>query len=620
MAAELGLFLLIIGTVLSIARALLPLVPSLQYQGHLLMRLSASCITVSLLVLGYCFLVDDFSVAYVANHSNSHLAPYFKIAAVWGSHEGSMLLWLTAKVICAVIIDRRDRFGYDASTVMAAISSGFGLFLLLTSNPFARLLPEVPIEGRDLNPMLQNIGLILHPPLVFFGYVAMAVLFAGTCAMLYRAELVEKQLPWLRRWALVGWLLLTGGNLFGSWWAYSQLGWGGWWFWDPVENSSFIPWLISTALLHSLYLNRRGQLQLTTLLLCLLAFCLSLLGTFLVRSGVIQSVHAFAADPSRGYSILLLLAAVTISGFTLFAKNAEKLLQQQAGSDLSGRNGILTVAVVLIVVATVAVVLGTIYPLIFSALNLGAISVGPPYFNAIFVPITIACALLISWIMWPSRPVQIGLAVIAAALASALNWGVATEPYWLLWLGAFGASVLLPSCVYSLVRRNQSWPAWLAHTGLAVAIISATTVSNFEQAAMVQMGPGEGRFVGDIAFVMESVDTVTGRGFTAEQATVRLEDQQGNQLGYLYPQRKLFGATNMQITEAAVQQTVFEDRYLSMGPALESGRHLLRISRKPMINGLWFGGFLMLLGGTVAIAQRRRHVPQADTVKEPACA
>ncbi|MGL4222111.1 MAG: cytochrome c biogenesis protein CcsA, partial [Shewanella sp.] len=416
MIPEIGHILLIMSTVFALLSAASHLIGSYQcnlyliaFGNRLFYALFFTLLT-ALCSLVFSFIADDFSVAYVANHSNSQLALGYKVAAVWGSHEGSMLFWVFAIALWGAVINWRQAthsakldlenlqadkayFG-RVLAILALVILGFNLFLLFTSNPFARLLPNIPVEGRDLNPILQDIGLILHPPMLFLGYVGLTVCFAAALASLIGGKLPARHLDYLRPWVLLAWIFLTGGNAFGSWWAYNELGWGGWWFWDPVENASFIPWLVATALVHSLVLTRKTQgFTLTTLFLCLLAFSLSLLGSFLVRSGIVQSVHAFAADPTRGMSILSLLVIFVGAALLIFALKAN-LLRREIDFDLFSKETLLLLGIVILVVAAFSVLLGTFYPLIYELLNLGTLSVGAPYFNAIFVPLTFLIVLL----------------------------------------------------------------------------------------------------------------------------------------------------------------------------------------------------------------------------------
>ncbi|MGL4473339.1 MAG: heme lyase CcmF/NrfE family subunit, partial [Shewanella sp.] len=409
MLAEIGHILLIISSALALNLCWVAVIGLHKNNSYILSfvkplsLLQALGLLAAIGCLTAGFLLNDFSISYVANHSNTELAWYFRMAAVWGSHEGSMLLWVTLISVWAAIImlnpNYQDQyFMVRMQAILAAMILGFNLFLLFTSNPFARNLPHIPIEGRNLNPILQDIGLILHPPLLFLGYVGLAICFAGALAALWGGKLEKLQASYLRPWVLLAWVFLTGGNAFGSWWAYNELGWGGWWFWDPVENASFIPWLVATALVHSIWLtSKHAELKLTSIFLCLTAFSLSLLGTFLVRSGIVQSVHAFASDPTRGMSILVLLLVFVGSALLMFALRAQQLSQLSVITLYSKMTGIM-IAIAILVVAALSVLLGTFYPLLYELLELGTLSVGAPYFNSIFVPLTFLCVIVMGWV------------------------------------------------------------------------------------------------------------------------------------------------------------------------------------------------------------------------------
>ncbi|MBY5991350.1 cytochrome c biogenesis protein CcsA [Ferrimonas balearica] len=582
-----------------------------------LVALMAALTGLSVLTLAVSFLTNDFSVAYVANNANSTLAWPYKIAALWGGHEGSFLFWSGGLTLAATALtfSRKlcEQFQRGVVTVMGGLVAGFNLVILLTSNPFARLLPDVPVEGRDLNPLLQDIGLILHPPLIFLGYIGFTVLFAGAVTALWQRFSGPALTHWLRHWTLATWVVLTGGNAFGSWWAYHELGWGGWWFWDPVENASFIPWLVATALLHLLYLNRRSQsLQATSLGLCILGYALSLVGTFLVRSGVIDSVHAFAAAPNRGMALLLLLV---MSVGPALAVMAWRGLPKSHPAPLKGREGLTLFGAMLTLVAAFAVLLGTCYPILFRVLNLGAISVGPPYFNSLFVPITCLCALFAALALLPKgerKPMAVALVALSALVsvtAVAVLYPELRDPA--LFAGIASASALLMAlllgALHAPARLLEARPLGmtLAHLGLAVAILGATAVSHFEDNAMVRMGPGKGRVLADYTLVYEATESIEGRGFIGTQARIRVEE--GDSVsGYLLPQRRTYLDDMTELTESALLRRPMGDLYLSMGPELEDGEFLIRISHKPGINGLWLGAGLMMLGGLLGLRRPRK--------------
>ena len=621
MIPEIGHFAFIVATVLSILIFVLPLLKRFSLYRWQMQKTSVAMMlaltAVAVLSLAISFLVDDFSVAYVANNSNSTLAWPYKVAALWGGHEGSFLFWaagITVALGC-ITFSRGLEPAFQRTTVaiLAGVNAGFNLVIVLTSNPFARYLPDVPAEGRDLNPLLQDIGLILHPPMIFLGYIGFTVLFAGAMAALWRQQSGTQLGRWLRHWTLLTWIVLTGGNAFGSWWAYHELGWGGWWFWDPVENASFIPWLVATALLHLLYLNRRHQaLTASSLCLCILGYALALVGTFLVRSGVIDSVHAFASDSSRGIAILSLLLATVGPAMAVIAWRG---VPQSARVPLGGRAGFTLFGALLTLVASFAVLLGTCYPILFKMLDMGAISVGPPYFNSLFVPITCLCALLASLALvrklkWQSAALVLGgsalatVSLIAVYPTDNLAWVIP---------GLFTALALLISLLVRAVQtpdlflRPRKAGMWLAHCGLVIAMLGATAVSNYEKNAMVRMGPGTGRIVAEHTVVYEATEQVTGRGFIATQARIRIEDGDGIKQATLLPQRRTYTDDMTELTESALLRRPMGDLYLSMGPELEQGEYLMRISFKPGINGLWLAAALMMLGGMLCLWPQRKE-------------
>lgn len=673
MVPEIGHILLIISSVLALFSAILPLMGIKQHNAYLvglspvLFRTIFASVFLSLLCLIYCFVTDDFSVAYVANHSNSQLALGYKVAAVWGSHEGSMLFWIFAIALWGAIISYRVNIAdctQDKATdsyqdtlyfarllaILALVILGFNLFLLFTSNPFARLLPNIPIEGRDLNPILQDIGLILHPPMLFLGYVGLTVCFAAALASLLGGGFNTRQISYLRPWVLLAWVFLTGGNAFGSWWAYNELGWGGWWFWDPVENASFIPWLVATALVHSLILTQRTHgFKLTTLLLCLLAFSLSLLGSFLVRSGIVQSVHAFAADPTRGMSILCLLVIFVGAGLLIFALKAHHL-KQDVTFALFSKETLLLLGIVILVVAALSVLLGTFYPLIYELLDLGTLSVGAPYFNAIFVPLTFLLVLLmgiaplVQWqkVQWQnaSKTRITSLLIPSLMILAVAGWvslQAASGSSLFLLLGTAAALWLLVCLLLTILvasglgRRvyacqsapndspvkssKQGFVAMLfAHFGVAITIIGATSVSFFEQEVLLRMGPGQGKPLASYVLVYESTENVETSSFTAIQANISIRDGANDEvlLGYVRPQRQTFKSNGMEMSHAGIDHGLWRDIYVSMGLQLSDNEYLIRISYKPLASWIWLGALFMMLGGAIAAWPTRRFSSQAD--------
>ncbi|MGL5026494.1 MAG: heme lyase CcmF/NrfE family subunit [Shewanella oncorhynchi] len=679
MIPELGHILLIMSTVLALLSASHHLIGSYRNNyylisfGNKLFYALFFTLLAALFSLIFSFITDDFSVAYVANHSNSQLALGYKIAAVWGSHEGSMLFWVFAIALWGAVINWRqathnakldlanlqaDRAYFGrVLAILALVILGFNLFLLFTSNPFARLLPNIPVEGRDLNPILQDIGLILHPPMLFLGYVGLTVCFAAALASLIGGKLPVRHLDYLRPWVLLAWIFLTGGNAFGSWWAYNELGWGGWWFWDPVENASFIPWLVATALVHSLVLTRKTQgFTLTTLFLCLLAFSLSLLGSFLVRSGIVQSVHAFAADPTRGMSILSLLVIFVGAALLIFALKAN-LLRREIDFGLFSKETLLLLGIVILVVAAFSVLLGTFYPLIYELLNLGTLSVGAPYFNAIFVPLTFLIALLMGvapLIQWHNASktrlipmMMVGIGVLA--IASWISLQAASGSSLFLLLGTAAALWLLVCLLITLIvgfgvgkraRKRASlsfdmnqpivpstkltssqkrfFGMLLAHLGVAISIIGASAVSNFEEEALLRMGPGQGKPLAGYILVYENTENVETNSFTAIQANISIRDGANDDivLGYVHPQRQTFKSNAMEMSHAGIDHGLWRDIYVSMGLQLSDNEYLIRISYKPLASWIWLGALLMMLGASVAVwpARHLSYLPKSETL------
>ncbi|GIU15855.1 heme lyase CcmF/NrfE family subunit [Shewanella sp. MBTL60-007] len=627
MIPELGLIFLIISTVAALMLSFIPLYASYTKNSYLfsyvkpLTALMTVTISAAILCLLISFLVNDFSVAYVANHSNTQLATLYKVAAVWGSHEGSMLFWVVAIAIwgCLIVFSSRYQdplFIGRMIAILAFVIAGFNLFMLFTSNPFARLLPNFPIEGRDLNPILQDIGLIFHPPMLFLGYVGLTITFAAAIAALLGGKFTQQHASYLRPWVLMAWVFLTGGNAFGSWWAYNELGWGGWWFWDPVENASFIPWLVATALLHSVVLSQhRSSFKVTTLLLCLLAFSLSLLGTFLVRSGIVQSVHAFASDPTRGMSILFLLGVFVCGALTLFALKAN-LIKSKSDFALVSRDSLILLGNIVLVVAAISVLLGTFYPLLFELLNLGTLSVGAPYFNSMFVPLTFIAVLLmgaaplLKWRKQSLKSLKPLLFLFAAAAAIGILFALQTRDGFNPWvfIGATAASwifLTLGYLVFSLRSQGTTKIAkkgamLIAHLGVAISIIGATAVSNFESQELLRMGPGQGKVVAGYTFVYEDTVDVDATSYTAIQANIRVTDSNDNFIGYITPQRQTFKTNAMETTQAGIMRNLLRDLYVSSGQQLSETEYLVRISHKPLACWIWIGGLMMMFGGSIA--------------------
>ncbi|MDR8526066.1 heme lyase CcmF/NrfE family subunit [Shewanella fidelis] len=648
MIPELGHFSLIIGLAFAMLLAIVPLVGVArkdQYLVRYAWPLSYGMfffIFLSVIALGYSFAVDDFSVAYVAHHSNSELPIFFKIAAVWGGHEGSLLFWVFSLAAWAAAValfskGLEEVFTARVLSVLAMILIGFTLFMLLTSSPFERLFP-VPMEGRDLNPMLQDVGLIFHPPMLYLGYVGFSVSFAFAIAALMSGRLDSAWARWSRPWTLAAWVFLTGGISLGSWWAYYELGWGGWWFWDPVENASFMPWLIGTALVHSLIVTeKRGAFRNWTVLLSIFAFSLSLLGTFIVRSGVLTSVHSFAADPSRGMFILLLLGLAIGGSLTLFAFRASEM-SSPARFELKSKETMLLVCNLLLTVACGTVLLGTLYPLLIDALGMGKISVGPPYFNAVFVPIVLVLFGFMGVgpiIRWKKSKVGelkrqlivpavisavVGLAVPFLADGKFNAWvvfGIAMAVW--VTLMTFRAAyniVKTKDGVIDMTRLGRSELGMIiAHLGIAVSVVGATMVSNYSLEKSVRMGPGISHELAGYTFNYVETKNVVGPNYTAQQG--QIEVYQGDDyVTLLRPDRRQYNVRTMDMTEAGIDWGLFRDLYVTMGDPISRTEYAVRINYKPFVRWIWFGSIFMMVGGFFAASDKRYRAKAVSKVKK----
>ena len=586
--------------------------------------------------------MDDFSVAYVAQNSNSAMPVQYKLSAVWGAHEGSLLLWaliLSGWTFAVAAFSRNlpDELIARVLSVMGMISIGFLLFLLLTSNPFTRLLPDSPLEGGDLNPLLQDVGLIFHPPLLYMGYVGFSVAFAFAIAALLGGQLDAAWARWSRPWTNIAWAFLTAGIVLGSYWAYYELGWGGWWFWDPVENASFMPWLVGCGLIHSLAVtDKRGVFKSWTVLLAIFAFSLSLLGTFLVRSGVLTSVHAFASDPVRGLFILIFLFLVIGGSLTLYAIRAPAVVSKPVFG-LWSREILLLLNNVILVVAAVTVLLGTLYPLIIDALGGGRISVGPPYFNLVFVPLMCVLFALLGFAprsQWKrSSTLNLKRELLVAALASIgvgllvpviyggeMHLGAvlaATLSLWIVITG--GRDLLTKGRKLGFGRLSRSYMGMqLAHFGLAVCIIGVAFTSIYSEQRDVRMAPGDSVELGGYRFQFDGIQEVMGPNFKAEegQITVYKADKQ---VYLLQPQKRVYLARRQSMTEAAIQTGFTRDLYVALGEPLGDGAWAVRVHYKAFVIWIWMGGLLMALGGFLAVTDRRYRIkvtqPEKSTNK-----
>ena len=636
MIPELGHFALILATIVALIQGVLPLtgtfVPSrtLQVTLQTLARPMAvlQCVLVAcaFAALATAFLTNDFSVTYVAQHSNSLLPKPYQFAAVWGGHEGSLLLWVLLLAVWSMAVALFSKslpldMVARVLSVLGLISVGFLLFILTTSNPFERLLPAA-LDGRDLNPLLQDPGLVIHPPMLYMGYVGMSVAFAFAVAALLSGRLDAAWARWSRPWTVIAWTFLTFGIGLGSWWAYYELGWGGWWFWDPVENASLMPWLVATALIHSLMVTeKRGSFKAWTVLLAIAAFSLSLLGTFLVRSGVLTSVHAFASDPKRGVFVLIFLAVVVGASLSLFAWRAPRVTLG-GRMELVSRESFLLANSVLLVVATGAVLLGTIYPLIIDALNMGKLSVGPPYFNTVFAPLLVPTVFLMvpgSIARWREAKVSeiahtlrySGLAAVVLAVAlpfvfGGWSFGAMLGIFLSAWVG-LGTLLQVVTRLRKPGRIGLSfWGQHIAHFGMAVLVMGVTGVNSYEVERDVRMHVNDVVTISPYSFQLKSLSEVTGPNYKAVRADV--EVKRGEEvIDILQPEKRRYFSSAMPMTEAGIDSGFMRDLYVSLGEPLDDARTewSMRVYYKPFVPWLWGGVLLMVLGGLLATLDRR---------------
>jgi len=582
--------------------------------------------------LAWSFLDNDFSVLYVASNSHAELPAAYRFAAVWGGHEGSMLLWLcllSAWTVAVALFSRQLPEAYVARVlaVMGWLSVGFLLFLLFLSNPFTRLMPPA-LQGRDLNPLLQDPGMVVHPPVLYMGYVGFSVAFAFAIAALLSGELNAAWARWSRPWTVAAWMFLTLGILMGSAWAYYVLGWGGWWFWYPVENASFMPWLVGTALIHSLAVTeQRGAFRSWTVLLAICTFSLSLLGTFLVRSGVLTSVHAFATDPRRGIFILAFLAIVIGGSLVLFAWRAPRVGLGGTFGVVSRESMLLTNNVLLIVAAG-SVLLGTLYPLFLDALDLGKISVGPPYFDSVFVPLMTPALFLmgigplarwkvadltelmrrLKWAFGVSLLTALILPLIVGSWKPLVSFGLALA-LWILTSTGVNLWQRLAGQASPLRRRLANQPRGyygmlIAHCGIAVFIIGVTLVKGYETERDVRMAIGDSVTVGGYEFRFNGAENVTGPNYRAARGNVAVSRNR-SVVRTLHPEKRVYNAQQMAMTEAAISTGLFGDLYVSLGEPVADGAWSVRIYHKPFVVWIWGGCLIMALGGFVALTDRR---------------
>ena len=645
MTPELGQLALILALLLALAQGVLPLIGA--WRGNrALMAVArpaaagqAVFVAIAFGILVWAFLHFDFSVRYVADNSNLTLPWYYRIAAVWGAHEGSLLLWILILNVWTVALAAFSQklpevFASRVLAVMGLVAVGFLAFIVFTSDPFGRLLP-MPGNGADLNPVLQDPGMTFHPPVLYTGYVGFSVAFAFAIAGLLGGEMEQAWVRWARPWTNVAWAFLTLGIVAGSWWAYAELGWGGWWFWDPVENASFMPWLVGLALIHAQAVTeKRGSLRAWTILLSIFAFSLSLLGTFLVRSGVLTSVHAFAADPRRGIFILAFLTIVVGGSLLLYALRAPKVAGGKAFQLLS-RETVLLIGNLMFTVAAAMVLLGTLFPLIGDALNMGRISVGPPYFGFLFPLLMLPVVLLMPFgpfLRWghgdtaalKSLLVRVLIAAVACAIIAAFF--VHGQIKAIVGVAA-GVWITVGVLLYAYKRwreapRGRRYPAemagmLLAHFGMAVFVAGVLLSESLSVSSDVRMAPGQSKNIGGYDLRFDGVQRTTGPNWHADQGVVSVT-RNGSQVTMMRPQKRTYAGDRVQ-TESAVDAGFTRDLYVALGEPMDAnniqGAWSLRLYYKPFIRWIWGGGVLMMLGGFVCATDRRfRTKPLANSV------
>ncbi len=660
MIPELGNVALILALCMALVQSVLPLLGTIKtadgYKSESLIQLARPAASMQLLFVAiafacllYAFITHDFSVAYVAQNSNSRLPFMYLVSGVWGAHEGSLLLWSLVLAVWTMLVNVFSRgipedMVARVLAVMGLISVGFLLFILLTSNPFSRQFP-VPADGYDLNPLLQDPGLAIHPPMLYMGYVGFSVAFAFAIAAMLQGKLDAAWARWARPWTTMAWVFLTIGIALGSWWAYYELGWGGWWFWDPVENASFMPWLVGTGLLHSLAVtDKRNTFKAWTVLLCVIAFSLSLLGTFLVRSGVLTSVHAFASDPARGVFILIFLVIVVGGSLGLYAWRAN-IFKNDVRFALLSRETMMLLNAVLFLVMAAFILLGTLYPLLLDALNMGKVSVGPPYFNTIFVPLGIPIVMLLGigiTTRWKQDSAQrlfktIWVAALAAMVlgllsmlivvpdASAITisiaaWFALTMSWWIVINSGkliLARLVNKPKTLASLRQIPRAvYGMTVAHVGVAVFIVGIILTSLFSIEKDVRLDIDESVELGGYEFVFKGVKNVNGPNYHASQGSVIVR-KNNKQLAILEPQKRFYPVKQNTMTEAAIDAGLWRDLFVALGEPMDAngnkrsagkGAWSVRVYYKPFIRWIWLGAFIMALGGLIAALDPRYRV------------
>ena len=650
MFVELGHFALVLALVVAVIQSVVPLLGAAKNNANWMAvarpaaRVQSALVTLAFCALTYAFVTNDFSVVYVAQNSNSLLPVMYRFSAVWGAHEGSLLLWVLILGFWSVAVTIFSRglpetFVARVLAVMGMISTGFLLFMLFTSNPFIRQFPA-PLDGADLNPLLQDPGLIIHPPMLYMGYVGFSVAFGFAVAALLGGKLDIVWARWSRPWTLIAWSFLTVGIALGSWWSYYELGWGGWWFWDPVENASFMPWLVGTALIHSLAATeKRGVFRNWTVLLAICAFALSLLGTFLVRSGVLTSVHAFATDPARGIFILVFLGIVIGGSLFLYAWRAADM---PGGSffTLVSRETLLLLNSILLTVAAAAVLLGTIYPLVIEAFGSGKLSVGVPYFNAVFVPLMFPVAIAIglgALVRWRSDDGRrlwrllryfipacfvVGF-LLVAMLAKSVHISTALGVVLALWILAGTLMSIRERLKYGNrgLAGLTALPGGfigmcLAHIGFAITIVGVSVTSQYSLEDHRRVGEGDSVDLGGYTYQITSLHGVGGPNYRATEAVVDVS-RKGKHVTTLRSQKRIYTVRNIAMTEAGIGPGLFKDLYVSLGEPLDGGDWSMRFYYRPFVRWLWLGAVFMALGGVSAARDRRYRIRATAEAAQP---
>lgn len=651
MIPELGTFALAVSCGLAILLMVIPVIGLQTHRPAMVKSVKPLACFLFLLVLFaslilvYCLVVNDFSVKYIAQNSNSHLPVYYRIAAAWGAHEGSLLLWsflLCCWTLGVALSPRKvdEKATAYVLAVMGFVNLGFLLFIVFTSNPFARTLPYIPIDGQDLNPLLQDIGLIFHPPLLYMGYVGFSVAFAFSIAALFCGRFDTRWIRWFRPWVLLAWIFLTLGILLGSYWAYRELGWGGWWFWDPVENSSLMPWLTGTALLHSLSVaEKRGNFKIWTLLLSIITFSLCLIGTFLVRSGILVSVHAFSSDPSRGLFILFYLVLVIGGSLLLFALRGGKIKNNLQGNALFSKESFLIAGNILLLTAMLVVLLGTLWPLVYKQMGLGSISIGAPFFNNMFSWLLLPFSILLGitpLMRWQAddfkrfvRPllatifISIVLALLFAfAFSEQVYFGHIRTLFMVFWIMILSFYAFCPGrndklSFFTKVKSMSAgfWGMLFAHIGVAMIIFGAC-FSHYDLVERnVRMTVGDILYIGKYHFVFKEIQTLDGPNYHG--AVGRFDVTVNGRLEKaLFPEKRIYRTSRMAMTEAAVSTSLMRDLYVALGEELKPNIWSVRFYYKPFMCWIWMGGLFMAMGGFWAMLNKRHQIRKQD--KKPA--